>query len=219
MFHYYNVSDYYDGSNIKKFYPENASYYIYTVGCDLQTLDLNAILKNIHADSLYVFDCYSEEAFTDFFEQNPFEVLDPQIGRLSIDSFRPYLDECAILKADSEKEYLKINLREGDGFLYDTAHGGNVTFSKIENIDLENWNNESLVGTTSGYSVTSDEEILIYVPAPATPEKFKTLFYSYTNNDGTINYTFNMDTSINDHYYMFSIAEHELNNLEIAVTQ
>ena len=89
----------------------------------------------------------------------------------------------------------------------------------MKEIDLENWNNESLVGTTSGYSVTSDEEILIYVPAPATPEKFKTLFYSYTNNDGTINYTFNMDTSINDHYYMFSIAEHELNNLEIAVTQ
>ena len=114
----YVESEYYDGTNIEKFYREGESYYVYTVGCDLDSIDLDHILKETNGDSIYVFDCKSEEAFENMYGQNPFEILWPETDGIAIDSFLPCLDEFAIQNADEKRYYAKVDLKEGEGFLY-----------------------------------------------------------------------------------------------------
>ncbi len=217
----YIEADYFDGSDTEKFYRENASYYVYTVGCDLKSLDLKGILKKFHASSIYVFDCVSEEAFNDFYGQNPFDILQPEMDGISIDAFRPYLDECAIQKTDEEKEYLKPNMREYGDFLYDTVFGGNVEFTPIEGIDLQNWRGNKTGATASGYSVKSAEKTFIFVPRIKLNgvEKQIYLLYSYTDKNGETKYSYGNDVSINDYYRMFSIYDSELKDFEFTIVR
>ena len=220
---HYCMEEYFDGSHVEKFYHEGAEYYIYTVGSNLAAVDFDKMLKEIHASKVFVFDYKVEGVFEKRYDKNPFGITDAEKGSISLDSELPFLDEYALIRADSESEYAKVELTGLDDFFYYSPYTENISVYKSDALGLENWDTEGNVSLiTGGYTVSADAAVTIYVPKSIAggQEQKIGILYTYTDKNGNRHYKESHDFSDKeDEHAMFYLYEHELNNLEFMIVK
>lgn len=218
----YSSGEYYDGTNIDSFLHKDGCYYIYTVGSNLDELDLDMMLKELKAAEIFVFDLRSEDAYKELYESEPFSIVEPEIGSVTLEPSLPFLDEFAMQRG-SKKEYVKTELKSFDDFLYGSSSNNNIEITGIGDISLDKWDIQSLAGRKApGYAVKTDKRFNIYLYRGNSAEnghKYR-LLYSFIDKNGERKYSEAHDFSAyNFPHSMFSIYENELESLEFTIIE
>ena len=72
------------------------------------------------------------------------------------------LDEVAFQTSETEREYLKVEIREGEAFGY-RSEDEDVVITRTESLDLSQWDiYGQVIWKTNSYAVSSDAKTNIY---------------------------------------------------------
>ena len=130
------------------------------------------------------------------------------------------LDEVAFQTSETEREYLKVEIREGEAFGY-RSEDEDVVITRTESLDLSQWDiYGQVIWKTNSYAVSSDAKTSIYAYKSTimVGEKDIRLLYTYVDKDGNRRYKEAHDFSgAKDKYSLFYFYDYELNGLEFVI--